>query len=153
MANTVNPVPAGFHTVTPYLIVNDGLRALAFYQQAFGAVVNNLETLPNGKFLNAEFRIGDSNLMMGEHAADAPETGKLPRLSIYLYVPDSDALQAAAIAAGAKEIYPVSTKFYGNREGGVEDPFGITWWISTRVEDLTPAEMLERMATLRPETH
>jgi PhnB protein len=146
MTDKVNPVPAGFHTVTPYLIVSDGHRALEFYQQAFGAVVNNLEALPDGKFLNAEFRIGDSNLMMGEHEADVPEAGKLPRLSIYLYVPDSDALQAAAIAAGAKEIYPVSTKFYGNREGGVEDPFGITWWISTRVEDLSSEEMLQRMA-------
>lgn len=153
MAAKVNPVPPGFHTVTPYLMVNDGQRALAFYQQAFGAVVNNLEALPDGKFLNAEFRIGDSNLMMGEHDADAPEAGKLPRLSIYLYVPDSDAMQAAALAAGAKEIYPVSTKFYGNREGGVEDPFGITWWISTHVEDLSPEEMLERMAALKPETH
>ncbi len=146
MADKVNSVPAGFHTVTPYLIVNDGHRALAFYQQAFGATVNHLDTMPDGKFLNAEFRIGDSNLMMGEHERDTPETGKLPRLSIYLYVPDSDALQAAAIAAGAKEIYPVSTKFYGNREGGVEDPFGITWWISTRVEDLSSEEMLQRMA-------
>lgn len=153
MTDKVNPVPAGFHTVTPYLIVKDGHRALAFYQQAFGATVNHLDTLPDGKFLNAEFRIGDSNLMMGEHEADAPEAGKLPRLSIYLYVPDSDAMQTAAIAAGAKEIYPVSTKFYGNREGGVEDPFGITWWISTHVEDLTPEEMLKRMAEMKPESH
>ncbi len=76
--------------------------------------------------------------------------GKLPRLSIYLYVPDSDAVQAAAIAAGAKEIRPVATQFYGNREGGVEDPFGITWWISTRVEDVSPEEMMARMAEMKP---
>jgi PhnB protein len=148
MAEPVSFIPDGFHTVTPYLIVNDGHRALEFYRQAFGAVVNSLDTLPEGKFLNAEFRIGDSNLMMGEHATDTPEAGKLPRLSIYLYVPDADAVQAAAIAAGAKELSPVSTKFYGNREGGVEDPFGITWWIATRVENPTPEEMIQRMAEL-----
>jgi PhnB protein len=115
MAEQVSFIPAGFHTVTPYLIVNDGHRALEFYRQAFGAVVNSLDTLPDGKFLNAEFRIGDSNLMMGEHA---------------------------------KELSPVSTKFYGNREGGVEDPFGITWWIATRVENPTPEEMAQRMAEM-----
>jgi PhnB protein len=146
MADQVSYIPPGFHTVTPYLIANDGHRALAFYQQAFGAVVNNLETFPDGRFLNAEFRIGDSNLMLGQHEAETPEDGKLPRLSIYVYVPDADALHAAALAAGAQELYPVSAKFYGNREGGVLDPFGITWWIATRVEHLTPAEMARRMA-------
>ena len=150
MADKVDPVPPGFHTVTPYLIVNDGNRALAFYQQAFGATINHLDTMPDGKFLNAEFRIGDSNLMMGEHDRDTPEPGKLPRLSIYLYVPDSDAMHAAALAAGAKEISPVSTKFYGNREGGVEDPFGITWWIATRVDNPSPEEMMRRMAEMKP---
>lgn len=146
MSKAANYIPAGFHTATPYLIVNDGARALEFYKQAFNATIINFDATPDGKFMNAEIRIGTSPVMIGQHAEIASDNEPLPLVSIYLYVEDADALAAQAIAAGAQEIYPVSDKFYGNREGGIRDPFGITWWIATHMEDLTPEEIAERAA-------
>lgn len=146
MSTKANYIPTGFHTATPYLIVSDGLRAVEFYKQAFDATIINCDTTPDGKFMNAEIRIGTSPVMIGQHADVASSGEPLPPVSIYLYVEDADALAARAIAAGAQEIYPVSDKFYGNREGGVRDPFGITWWIATHLEDLTPEEIGQRAA-------
>lgn len=144
MPNKVNPIPAGFHTATPYLIVSNGLRAVEFYKQAFNATIINCDTTPDGKFLNAEIRIGTSPIMIGQRA-DIVSTGEaLPPVSIYLYVEDADHIAAQALAAGGQELAPVTDKFYGNREGGVRDPFGITWWIATHIEDLTPEEIGER---------
>lgn len=146
MPNKANYIPAGFHTATPYLIVSDGLRAVEFYKQAFNATIINCDATPDGKFMNAEIRIGTSPIMIGQHPEIAPKDEALPLVSIYLYVEDAVALAAQAIAAGAQEIYPVTDKFYGNREGGVRDPFGITWWIATHIEDLTPEEIGQRAA-------
>ena len=146
MPTKANYIPAGFHTATPYLIVNDGLRAIEFYKQAFNATIINCDATPDGKFMNAEIRIGTSPVMVGQHADVVAAGEALPPVSIYLYVEDADALAAQALAAGAQEIYPVSDKFYGNREGGVRVPFGITWWIATHLEDLSPEEIGERAA-------
>jgi PhnB protein len=154
MSKAATYIPAGFHTATPYLIVNDGARAIEFYKQAFNATVINCDSTPDGKFMNAEIRIGTSPLMIGQHPevsaqAEAEISVKeeaLPLVSLYLYVEDATVLAAQAIAAGAQETSPVSDKFYGNREGGVRDPFGITWWIATHIEDLTPEEIGERAA-------
>lgn len=139
MSDKVTPVPEGFHTATPYLIVRNGAEAIEFYQRALGAIETSRHADPDGRVRNAELRIGTSNLMLGEHQAvhpSGPET--FPRLSIYLYVEDADALFAQAVAAGAKVLTAVDEKFYGNREGGIEDPYGIVWWIATRVKLWSP---------------
>jgi len=144
MPNKVNSIPAGFHTATPYLIVSDGLRAVEFYKQAFNANIINCDTTPDGKFLNAEIRIGTSPIMIGQRTDIVSNGEALPPVSIYLYVEDADRIAAQALAAGGHELAPVTDKFYGNREGGVRDPFGITWWIATHIEDLTPEEIGQR---------
>lgn len=146
MSKATSHIPAGFHTATPYLIVNDGARAIEFYKQAFNATVINCDSTPDGKFMNAEIRIGTSPLMIGQHPEVSFKEEALPLVSLYLYVEDAAALAAQALAAGATEISPVRDKFYGNREGGVRDPFGVTWWIATHIEDLTPEEIAERAA-------
>jgi PhnB protein len=95
--------------------------------------------------MHAELQIGSSKLMLGEHNDTEPRDSKhFPRLSIYVYLEDADDTARRAVAAGAKELYPVTDKFYGNREGGIEDPFGIVWWLATRVEELTPDEVSRR---------
>lgn len=145
MAN-VTPVPEGFHTVTPYLIVSDAGAALEFYKRAFNAVEIYRMTGPQGEVRHAEIRVGDSPLMLGGHPdAKAPE-GTLPTVSLYLYVEDADAVARQTVAAGAQELNPVTLKFYGNREGGVKDPFGITWWVATRVEVVSEEEIAKRAA-------
>ena len=145
MAKVTSAIPAGFHTLTPYLMVNDGHAAVAFYQQAFGATVTTLDAVPEGKFLNAELQVGTSKLMIGEH--QIPESSSdLPPVSIYVYVEDIDAVYANAVAAGAKVIHKLGDRFYGNREGGIRDPFGIVWWLASHIEDLTPEEFDQRAA-------
>lgn len=144
MSKAASYIPAGFHTATPYLIVNDGARAIEFYKQAFNATIINCEATPDGRFMNAEIMISSSPIMIGQHAEVVPKDEALPPVSLYLYVEDAAALAAQALTAGAIEISPVSDRFYGNREGGLRDPFGITWWIATRIEDLTPEEIAER---------
>ncbi|MGH9580918.1 MAG: VOC family protein [Terriglobales bacterium] len=145
MPAKVNYIPQGYHTTTPYLIVKDAAGAVEFYKKAFGAVATFLMAGPGGKIAHAEMRIEDSMIMIGEHqGVDAPAARALPRLSIYLYVKGVDGLTARAIAAGAKEYQPVQDQFYGDRQGGVTDPFGIVWWIATHVEDVSPEEMQRR---------
>ena len=148
MSQTISPIPPGFHTLTPYLIVPDGKAAIAFYQNAFGATVHNFEATPDGKFLNAELNIGTSKVMLGEHAIEIPpvDSANLPAVSIYMYVEDVDATWANAVAAGAHVLYPLSDRFYGNREGGVRDPFGVTWWIASRIAELTSEEVVKLAA-------
>ncbi|MGE5234930.1 MAG: VOC family protein [Acidobacteriota bacterium] len=143
----VTPIPSGYHTATPYLIVSDGPGAIEFYVRGLGATEISREAAPDGHVMHAELRIGDSMLMLGEHpGVNAPAPTPLPALSLYLHVEDADELHRRAVAAGARELSPVTTKFYGNREGGVEDPFGVTWWIATRVEDVPPEELTRRVA-------
>jgi PhnB protein len=128
--------PEGFHNATPYLMVNDLPKALEFYEKAFGAVV--LSSHP--EFKNVEIKIGDSPMMVSEHVINADgkqSLDDLPRMSIYLYVEDADAVAKQAIAAGAKELYLPQDQPYGIREGGVADPFGIIWWIATLIEKST----------------
>ena len=147
MSNKVNYRPETHHNLTPYLIVKDGAAALEFYAAAFGARVLDQMTTPEGRVRHAELIIGDSPVMLGEHEdVTAQATPAYAPVSIYAYVEDADALFAKAIAAGAQVVAPMSLKFYGNREGGVSDPFGITWWLATRVEEPTEAEMEQHAA-------
>jgi PhnB protein len=129
--------PAGHHTVTPYAIVPDARRAIAFYARAFGAVQTSISADDNGKVRHAEIRIGDSPIMLAEDFTFAGVVAKSPAsigatsLHFYLYVPDADALHAQALAAGATEVMPVTDQSYGDRSGGVVDPFGHVWWLAT----------------------
>ena len=130
--------PAGHHTVTPYVIVSDARAAIDFWSRAFGAVQTSLTVDDAGKVRHAEVRIGDSPIMLAEafefrgvSAADPAALGGRTSLHIYLYVPDVDALFAQAVVAGAREVMPVADQAYGDRSGGVVDPFGHVWWIAT----------------------
>lgn len=149
--SNVNYRPEGYYNLTPYLIVKDGAAAVEFYRAAFGASVSEQLTTPEGRVRHAELKIGDSPVMLGEHEAVAvTATPHYAPVSLYCYVEDADAVYARAVAAGAKEVAPVSQKYYGNREGGVADPFGITWWLATRVEEMTEEE-LQRRANAKPQ--
>jgi PhnB protein len=139
-AQTRTPhAPAGHHTVTPYVIVKDARAAIAFYERAFGAVQTQLSTDDTGKVRHAEVRIGDSHVMFAESfefngiSTDAPAAIGRTSMHLYLYVPDVDALFARAIAAGAREVMPVADQTYGDRSGGVVDPFGHVWWLATHI--------------------
>jgi PhnB protein len=132
--------PAGHHTVTPYVIVADARAAIDFYTRAFGAVQTSLHVDDAGKVRHAEVRIGDSPVMLAESfefrgvsATHPSALGGRTSLHMYLYVPDVDALFAQALAAGAQDVMPVTDQAYGERSGGVVDPFGHVWWISTYI--------------------
>jgi PhnB protein len=143
----VSPVPKGYHTVTPYLIVKGGLKAIKFYKKAFGAkAVVCMEH--NGKLGHAELTIGDSKIMLSDGCPEMKmpnpkELGGTP-VSIHLYVKNVDVVVKRAVAAGAKLIVPVENQFYGDRCGGVEDPFGHHWYVATHIEDLTSAQIKKR---------
>ncbi|MFT4173190.1 MAG: VOC family protein [Rhodocyclaceae bacterium] len=144
----VAPVPAGYHSVTPYLCVNDASRAIDFYTQAFDAHETQRMTGPNGKIGHAEVRIGSSPVMLADEYPDmgflSPTTLGGPGLTLLLYVADVDAVFAKAIAAGAEALRPVHVEFYGDRTGTLRDPFGHVWHVSSRVEDVPPDELRSR---------
>ena len=146
----VKPVPEGYHTVTPYLIVKGAAKALEYYQKAFGATEVLRLADPSGKVMHAEIKIGDSIVMLAdefpEMGAKSPQTLGGSAVGICLYVPDVDARFKQAIAAGAKEERPVVDQFYGDRSGTLIDPFGHKWTIATHKEDLTPEEIGKRAA-------
>ena len=146
----VKPIPEGYHSVTPYLIVSDAARAIEFYKQAFGAIELMRMPAPGGKIGHAEIKIGDSHVMLADESpemgARSPTTIGGSPISILLYVTDVDAVAAKAVAAGAKVTRPVADQFYGDRTGGVEDPFGHMWYIATHKEDISPEEMARRAA-------
>jgi PhnB protein len=154
MSNEVKPIPDGYHSVTPYLVVGDGARAIEFYKEAFGATELFRMDGPGGKIHHAEIRIGDSNIMLAdEHPemnARSPQTLGGSPVSLMLYVTDVDATVGKAVEAGAKLLRPVADQFYGDRTGGVEDPFGHAWYIATHVEDVAPEELQKRAAAANP---
>ncbi len=146
----VKPIPDGYHTVTPYLIVRDAARALDFYRQALGAEELFRMPSPDGKVAHAEIQVGTSRIMLGDecpamNARSAQTIGGSP-VGLCVYVEDVDARFAKAIAAGGKQIRPVKNQFYGDRSGTLEDPFGLQWTIATHVEDVPPEELGKRAA-------
>ncbi len=148
MAGNVKPIPDGFHTVTPYLIVDHGAAALEFYKKAFGATEVMRMADPSGKIRHAEIKIGDSIIMLADEAPEvgarsARSIGGSP-ITIHLYVEDVDSLTNRAVAAGAKLVRPVQDQFYGDRSGTVEDPYGHQWHISTHKEDVPMEEIKKR---------
>jgi PhnB protein len=141
----VKPIPAGYRTVTPYLVVRNVPRLIEFLQQAFGATELMRSLRPDGSVMHAEVKIGDSRVMMGEASVSAPP---MPGC-VHLYVVDTDALYHLALQAGATSLQEPSDQFYGDRMAGVQDPIGNHWWIATRTENVSPAE-LARRAAARP---
>ena len=146
----VKPIPDGYHSVTPYLIVNAGQRALDYYKQAFGASELFRMDAPGGKIGHAEIQIGDSRVMLSDEnpawGAKAPTPGVSTPVQLMIYVADVDATFKQALAAGAKETQPIKNQFYGDRSGTLTDPFGHVWTIATHVEDVPADEMQRRAA-------
>lgn len=145
---SVKPVPEGYHSITPYLIVDGAAAALEFYRTAFGA--QELFRMPMGDRIgHAEMRIGDSVVMLADQSPDmgylAPGTGGSTPVGLMLYVDDVDTVFQRALAAGARQERPVQNQFYGDRSGTLVDPFGHRWNIATHVEDVAPEEMKRRM--------
>jgi len=146
----VQPVPAGYHSVTPYLMVRDANRALAFYAQAFGARELMRLPTPDGKVAHAEVMIGDSHVMLADESREFPRPQTLNGVgvSLMLYVDDVDAMFARAVKAGAKVRRDVADQFYGDRVGTLTDPFGHVWSIATHREDVSVDEAKRRMEAL-----
>lgn len=145
----VAPVPAGYHTVTAYLTVNDGARAIEFYTRAFGARETSRMPGPGGKLMHAELKIGDSYVMLsdefpGMSSCKAPTSLGGTTVTMFLYLPDVDAAFKRAVEAGCKVIAPLTDMFWGDRFGKLEDPFGNQWSMATHKEDVSPAEMGQR---------
>jgi PhnB protein len=150
----VSPVPEGHRTLTPYLICDGAAAAMDFYRQAFGAEETFRMEGPAGKIGHAEMRVGDSVFMLAdsnpEVGARSPQQLGGSPVSLLLYAPDVDAVVERAVKAGAKLFAPVEDKFYGDRMGGVQDPFGHRWYVGTHVEDVSPDELKRRAAAAAP---
>ena len=142
------PIPDGYSTATPYLIIKGAAEAIEFYKRVFGATELMRMADPQGRVGHAEIRIGDSVIMLAdEHPAmgyRGPRSLGGSSVSIMLYVPDVDRVFERAIKAGAKAQRPVADQFYGDRSGTLEDPFGHVWTVATHVEDVPPEEMKRR---------
>jgi uncharacterized glyoxalase superfamily protein PhnB len=130
------PIREGFHALTPYLFAQGASRLIEFVSAAFGGEVTFRKSRPDGAVMHAEMRIGDSMLMLADVSA-----GFGPRpTSVYLYVPDCDAVFQSALQAGGVSVFPVMTLPSGERYGGIKDPSGNIWWVATHVEDVPPEE-------------
>ena len=147
-ANTVNPIPDGYHSLTPYLAVPDGAKAIEFYQSVFGAEVITRQDMPDGRVGQAELKFGNSMLQLSDQmpqiGLQAPN-GEWVHSSLVHYVPDVDATYAKAVEAGAKPVEEVQTFMTGDRFGTVIDPFGHRWAILTKVEDVSREEADRRV--------
>jgi PhnB protein len=148
MAGKVSPVPAGYHTATPYLVVNDANGAIDFYKKAFGAKEIMRMQGPGGKIGHAELKIGDSVVMLSDEMPGG--RGKSPKslggstASVFLYLENVDSVFKQAVAAGAKTEMELQNQFWGDRFGQLSDPFGHLWGLATHVEDVAPEEMEKR---------
>jgi PhnB protein len=146
----VKPIPEGYHSVTPYLSVKGGAAAIAFYEKAFGAKELFRMPAPGGKIGHAELQVGDCRIMLSDEAPEmgsrSPQTIGGSPVALMLYVDDVDATVKRALEAGATATRPVENQFYGDRSGGITDPFGHSWWVATHIEDVPPEEMEKRAA-------
>jgi PhnB protein len=144
----VKPIPEGYHSVTPYLSVDDAAQAIEYYKKAFGAVEEVRMDAPGGRIGHAELKIGDSHVMLSDPFPQA--STKPPKelggtsCSVFMYVEDVDATVKQAVDAGATVTMEVADQFWGDRFGSITDPFGHSWSIATHVEDVPPEQMAER---------
>jgi PhnB protein len=152
-AKGVKPIPTGYHSITPYLIMDGASRAIEFYQRAFDAKEIMRIPAPNDRIGHAEIKVGDSVIMLADEHPEMDARG--PRhyggspVTLLLYVNDVDKQFQQAIAAGATQVRPVADQFYGDRSGTLKDPFGHSWHLSTHVEDVSPEEIHRRMAAMK----
>ena len=145
MATKVKPIPDGFHSITPYLIVDGAAKIIDFAQKAFDAKLHHEATKrPDGSIMHATLKIGDSMLMI----SDASEQAKATTTMLYLYVPDVDATYQKALKAGGTSVMEPADQFYGDRSGGVKDPAGNQWWLGKHIEDVAPGELKKRAADM-----
>ncbi len=141
----VKPVPDGYHSVQPYLMLKNCAEALAFYKKAFGA--EEKFRMPNreGGIGHAEMQIGDSIVMMADEApqmdAFSPQHFGGSPVSLLIYTENCDETYGRALAAGAESVRAPADQPYGDRMSGVKDPFGYKWWIATHIKDVSPEEM------------
>ena len=148
MPTKTQPVPKGYHTLTPYLVVSDAKKAIDYYQRAFGAHETMRMDGPDGKIAHAELKIGDSMMMISD---EMPGSGnRSPKslggspVGLFLYVENVDNIFKQAVSAGAKADQQPTDMFWGDRYGKLTDPFGHTWSLATHIEDVTPEEMAKR---------
>jgi PhnB protein len=154
MTGKVKAIPDGYHTATPYLIVKGAAKAIEFYKKAFGAT--ELMRMGDDKQINhAEIKIGTSPIMLADECPEmkalSPETLGGSPITIMLYVENVDEVFNQAVAAGAKVDRPLADQFYGDRTGGVTDPFGHKWYVATHIEDVSPDELQKRSAAMKKE--
>ncbi len=150
MAGKVKPIPEGYHTATPHLMINGAVRAIEFYKNVFGAKEMFRMMQPDGRLGHAELRIGDSVIMLADEfpelGARSPQHYGGTPVSILLYFDDVDAVFQRAVAAGSKVVKPLQDQFYGDRTGTLTDPFGHQWTVARHIEDVSPEEMEKRAA-------
>jgi PhnB protein len=146
----VNPIPEGYPRIVPYLAVAGASEAIDFYVEVLGAKERMRMPGPDGKLGHAELEIGDGVIMLADEFPDmgalGPKSIGGTPVNLMVYLEDVDAAFARAMKAGAKELDPVQDKFYGDRSGTFEDPFGHRWTVSTHIEDIPPDEMEKRAA-------
>src|ERR671918_1310451 len=145
----VKPIPDGYHTLTPYLIVEGASSLIEFLKEAFDAQETERVAQPDGNIMHAEVRIGDSVLML----SDAMGERKPMPTGIYLYVNDADATYQRALQAGATSLMEPANQFYGDRTASLVDPVGNHWWIATHIEDLQPDELARRAEAYMKQQH
>jgi PhnB protein len=141
----VKAIPDGYHTITPYLLVEDAHGLIDFVERAFGAQLVEKMLDSEGQIVHAEVRVGDSRLMLGDSNEKNPPT----RSMLHLYLGETDRYYQQALAAGASSLREPTDEFYGDRSAGVQDPFGNQWWIATHIEDVSPEELERRAAALQ----
>jgi PhnB protein len=148
MAGKVNAIPTGYHSITPYLVLNEASRAIEFYKQAFDAKEISRMGGPAGKIGHAELKIGDSMIMLSDEMPGggnrSPQSLGGSPVSMFLYVENVDSVFDRAVKAGAKADMPPQDMFWGDRFGKLTDPFGHQWALATHIEDVAPAEMDKR---------
>ena len=141
----VKPIPDGYHSIQPYLMIDGAAKAIEFYKKAFGATERLCMKQPDGRVGHAEIEIGDSCIMMADENAQmqafAPGHFGGSPVTLLLYTEDCDAMYNRAIAAGAKSVREPADQFYGDRMAGVEDPFGYKWYIATHIKDVSKEEL------------
>jgi PhnB protein len=148
MAKAAKPVPDGYHTITPQLTLDNAAQTIDWYKRALGAEELSRSLGPDGKVMHAEIKIGNSRVMVNDvmMGAKGPQGFGGSPAALWLYVENSDALFNRAVEAGGTVQMPIDDQFWGDRAGAIGDPNGYTWWIATRKEELTDAEMQQRAA-------
>lgn len=137
-SRSVKPIPAGFGTLTPYLVLSNGVEAIEFYKRAFGARELSRHNAPDGKILNAQLKIGDSMILLSDEfpgsSVKSPLSIGTSTATIHIYTKNVDKLWSEATAAGARIVMPLDNQFWGERYGQLIDPFGHHWSISQRIK-------------------